>query len=149
QVTVQSRNASGGPENVIADAVVSLTTTSPPTKAGFYSDDACTVPITTVTLLTGTKTAPFYWKDTQAGSPALTAATPGMLSVTATQTVTAAAASRLDFSTLEQAVPAGACSGITSVVTADPYDNPSNVTASTQVNLTSDSPSGLFFSDPS
>ena len=68
----------------------------------------------------------FYWKDTQAGTPTLTAATSGFTSAIQSQTVNAATASQLVFTSAAQTQIAGACALITNLQTQDQYGNPSN-----------------------
>ncbi|HVE84331.1 MAG TPA: PKD domain-containing protein, partial [Myxococcales bacterium] len=145
QVTLQSRNASNGVQPVIADTAVDLATTS--TLGHFYSDATCTNQIGTVTILNGTSSATFRWKDDAAGTPTLTASTPGMLSATAVQTVNAGAPTHLDFVTSEQTLGAGTCSEITTIQTADNFDNASRPSSNQVVALSSSSPGASFYSD--
>lgn len=73
-VTVQSRNSGGVATNVSADLIVSLSGTG---SVIFYSDSACAVPITSVTIVAGTSAASFYFMDTTTGSRQITASAVG------------------------------------------------------------------------
>src|SRR5438094_2483078 len=70
-ITVQTQDASGTPANPTTATVVNLTTTS----AGgiFFSDAACTIPITSVTIPTTANSASFYYSDSTVGTPTITA----------------------------------------------------------------------------
>src|SRR2546427_9973788 len=61
--------------------------------------------------------------------------------------MTPAAASKLAFTTLAQAVIANNCSALTGLQSQDTFGNAATVGASTQINDTSSSPTLLFFSD--
>src|SRR5207237_111736 len=69
--TVQSQDNSGNPANVASATTVNLATTS--TGGTFYSNSTCTTPATTSTIAAGTSTASFYFKDSRAGTPTITA----------------------------------------------------------------------------
>ena len=145
QVTVQSQSANGTPQAVLGDVAVALGSTS--AGASFYSGVGCTGSVTSVTIPNGGISANFYWKDTTAGTPTLTASTSGLQSATAQQTVNAAAASRLAFVTAEQSVNAGRCSAVTTVRLADAYDNNATQGVATVVTPSSTSTGATFYSD--
>ncbi|RJO60755.1 MAG: hypothetical protein C4542_08400 [Dehalococcoidia bacterium] len=71
-MSIQVQNASGTPFNVTANTTINLTSTSANGK--FYSDAAGTNQITSVTISSGSSTASFYYKDSSAGLPTITAA---------------------------------------------------------------------------
>ena len=71
-MTIQTQSATGSPVNVTGNTTVNLTSDSTGTYT-FYSDAAGTHPITSVTIAAGTNSASFYYKDTKAGNPTLTA----------------------------------------------------------------------------
>jgi hypothetical protein len=144
-VTVQSQNAAGTPTNVLSSTPVSLSTTS--TGGAFYSDAGCTTAITSVTIPGGSNSASFYYKDTKAGAPTITASATGLTSATQTETVNAAAPSKLVFTTLAQTLTAGVCSATITVQTQDTFGNPSSVAAATAVSLSTTSTGGAFYSD--
>src|SRR5947208_1295201 len=110
----------------------------------FYSDSTCA---TTVTTASGTSSASIYWKDTKSGAPTLTASATGFGNGTQAETVNAAAANTLAFSTLAQNIGAGTCSATTTAQTRDAFGNVSNVTSALVVNLATTSGGGTFYSN--
>ncbi len=85
QMTIQTQDSSGNPSNVNAATTVSLSSSS---SAGtFYSDAAGTIQITSLTIVSGSNSASFYYKDTAAGSPTITASSTGLTSATQTETI--------------------------------------------------------------
>jgi hypothetical protein len=99
-ITVQTQTAGGTPINTASNITVNLSSDSTGTKA-FYSDAAGTNLITSVTITTGSNSASFYYKDTKAATPTITAHAAGQTWTDATQqeTVVAAAASKLVWNT--------------------------------------------------
>jgi len=71
--TLTSQDASGNASNVTAATTFDLSSNSSGTKV-FYSDAAGTAVITQVTIANGSSTATFYYKDSDTGTPTLTAA---------------------------------------------------------------------------
>ncbi len=71
--TLTSQDAGGSATNVTADTKFDLSSNSSGTKV-FYGDAAGTAVITQTTISSGTSAATFYYKDTNAGTPTLTAA---------------------------------------------------------------------------
>src|SRR5207245_963545 len=107
----------------------------------------CTAAVASVTINAGTSNATFYFKDTLAGTPTLTAAASGLASATQAETVNAAAASKLAFLSSPQTLAAGTCSARVTLQTPDAYGNPSNVGTATSVSLSSSSPGGTFYAN--
>jgi hypothetical protein len=70
-ITIQTRDNSNNPYNVETDTVINLTSSS--ATGAFYNDAAGLSPITQVTINSGSNSASFYYKDTAAGSPSITA----------------------------------------------------------------------------
>ena len=70
--TLTSQDAEGNAANVIADTTFDLSSNSSGTKV-FYSDAAGTSVIAQVTIPNGRSTATFYYKDSDKGTPTLTA----------------------------------------------------------------------------
>jgi uncharacterized repeat protein (TIGR01451 family) len=89
QITVQTQNASSAPTNPTANTTVNLTSNS--AGGTFYSDAACSGGnlITSVPILATGNTASFYYKDSNVGTPTLTAAATGLTSATQQETITA------------------------------------------------------------
>jgi len=144
-MSVQSQDSFGNPANLVTTTTVGLATTSG--GGAFYSDAGCTTNAASVSIASGTSVASFYYRDTAAGTPTLTASANGLTSDTQTEDVDAAAASRLAFTTAPQSVTAGLCSAVLTVQSRDTYNNPSAVSAATAVTLTSTSSGGGFYSN--
>ncbi|HET7321359.1 MAG TPA: invasin domain 3-containing protein, partial [Longimicrobiaceae bacterium] len=70
--TLTAQDASGEPATVLQPTVFTLSSSSPGDFA-FFSDAAGTTPITQATIPTGASTVTFYYRDTKAASPTLTA----------------------------------------------------------------------------
>ncbi len=147
QVTVETRDSFGNPQNVGAATAVGLAA-APAAGFAFYSDAACGTAITSVTVAAGTRTAGFYVRGTAAGAVTVTASAPSLSSATQGHTVAAAAPSQLVFTSAAKTVASGACSGALTFQSRDPYGNPANVTASTAAALAGAPAAGVtFYSD--
>jgi len=132
-VTVERRDSLGNA--VIAGSnTVSLTEVPVTAAFLFYSESTCTTTATSVTIGAGASTANFWFKSTLAGSFTVTAAAAGLTSANQVETITAAAASAIFFTTAPQTVAAGSCNQAT-VERRDQYGNPVT-TASATVTLT-------------
>ena len=75
QGTVQTRTAGGGGAPVFSDTPVGLTEV-PTDGTRYYSDAACTIPITAATILAGQSQANFFIKAITGGLVTVTAASP-------------------------------------------------------------------------
>ncbi len=144
EVVVQRQDSIGSPVN--ADAlVVGLYSTS--SGATFYSDAGVT-PTTSVTIPAGANSTSFWYKDSVAGTPTLTASAGTLTSATTTFTISAGAATTLVYTTSTQTLPAGSVSGVITVQRQDLHGNP--VTSGTiDLDLTTTSTTGKFYSDAS
>jgi len=147
--TLTSQDSSGNTRNVTQDTVFSLTSNSTGT-ATFYSDAGGTSAITQATISSGSSSATFYYKDTNTGTPTVTATrTSGMSlgSDTHGLTVNAGTASQVNL-TGPATATAGAVSTAFTLTSQDAGGNASNVTANTKFDLSSNS-SGtkVFYSD--
>src|SRR3989441_161654 len=106
-----------------------ITLTTSPSGGSFYSNSGCTTPITTVGISTSQNSASFFYKDTTAGSPTITATpAPSLTTPTQTETVTPAAAHKLVFS--QQPSNATGGSAITPAVAVQVQDQFGNVVTS-------------------
>ncbi len=135
-MTVQTQKLSGNPLNVTADTTVNLSTTS--TFGTFYSDSAGTIQITSVTIIFGTNSASFYYKDTMAGTPIMTGAESpdqGWTDAVQQETITHAALDHFIFDTIPARIE-GTAFDIT-ITALDTYGN--TVTSYTGTNSLSDS----------
>ncbi len=85
-ITLTQQDASGNAINAAATLTVNLAATS--NTGAFYSNSQGTgTPITTVTIGSGHSSTSFYYKDTAAGSPTITASSTGLTSATTTFTI--------------------------------------------------------------
>src|SRR5438132_1064278 len=110
-----------------SNETITLTTSS--SGGSFYSNSGCTTPITTVGISTSQTSASFFYKDTTAGSPTITATpAPSLTTPTQTETVTPAAANKLVFS--QQPSNATGGSAITPAVAVQVQDQFGNVVTS-------------------
>lgn len=149
QLQVQSRDSFGNAKNVAADTTVSLSTTASSTGR-FYTDSSCTLgTVTQVTILAGSNSATFYYRDTKSGSPTVTASNLGLTSPTQVVTVAPGLPNKLVFTSPAQTLVAGACSAITNLQVQDALSNASPVSAGTTVALLSSSGTTEFHSNSS
>jgi hypothetical protein len=148
--TVAAEDPFGNPSNVTQNTTIGLTSTDGASNT-FYSNAGFTTVVTSMPMNSGTDTVTFYWIDTKAGTPTITAAETAGQALTQTtqvETVNAAAATKLVYTTAAQTVTAGGDSGATTVTAEDPFGNPSNVTQNTTIGLTStDGASNTFYSN--
>ncbi len=141
------------PFNNVATAAgtqtVLLTTSSTAPFGVHFRDAADTINITSVTISTGASSATFKYNDTLSGSPLLTVADSPLTSATQTETVSAAAASKLVIATLAQTLTAGVTSNTMTVQLDDPFNNVATAASTQTVLLTTSStaPFGVHFRD--
>jgi hypothetical protein len=141
--TVQVRDSAGNPTMVSGVTPVNLATS--PSGGTFYSDAACTSPITILSIASGGNNVSFYFKNTTAGSPALQASASGLAPATQTQTVNPAPPVGLMFVSAAQTLLAGACSTPLTVSGADAYGN--STSAGVPISITSNSVSATFYAE--
>ena len=103
-ITVQMQDASGAAVNATSDVVVSLSTGS---SGGLFRNTADTATITSVTIIAGSNSATFKYKDTLAGSSTITASAAGLTSATQTETVNPAALDHIAIAPKTATVAAG------------------------------------------
>ncbi len=142
-ITVQLQDASGSPLNVTAATTVTLTSTS---SAGVFSATLNGPATSTVTIAAGQNSASFYYGDTAAGAPALTASASGYASAAQVETVAAGAAAKLAIVTPPRS---GAASGTANlgpitVQLQDAFGNPATASAATTLALSSSSSNAVF-----
>ncbi len=143
-ITLASEDFAGNISNVSSSTPVVLQLQL---LSAFYGDNACTISVAGVTISGGTNSVTFYYKDTKSGTPTITA-TSSLTGPTQQETVNPAVASQLAITTSPFAVIAGQCSATATIASQDAFGNSSNVTGSTQLDLTTGSTGGKFFSDP-
>jgi hypothetical protein len=85
-ITVQSQDQFNNPSNVSGNTLVSLSSNSAGT-AVFSGTNTCTPSTSSATIVTGQNVASFFYSDTKAASPTITASATGLTSATQTETV--------------------------------------------------------------
>jgi hypothetical protein len=142
--TVQSQDAYGNVAPVATATTVSLSA-SPPAGFTLYSDSGCTSSVAVVSLAAGTSTVGFWFKATVPGTVAITASAAALGAAAQAETVTAAPADHLAFTSAPQTKQAGACSAQATIQSQDPYGNPSAVATATAVSLSAAPAAGFAF----
>ncbi|HEV2325545.1 MAG TPA: Ig-like domain repeat protein [Terracidiphilus sp.] len=135
-ITVQAQNASGAGTNPTSTETIALGSTSGNGK--FYSDSTCTSQITANPTIgtTGNNFVTFYYEDTTAGSPTITASGTGAFTSAPTQveTVNPGTASKLAFNVQPTTTTAG--NAISPAVTVKVEDTYGNVVTGDSSNVT-------------
>ncbi|MGC4119799.1 MAG: DUF2341 domain-containing protein [Myxococcales bacterium] len=145
---LETQDSFGNGLAVVADTPVTLEA-APGAGWTFYSDAGCTTPVTSITILAGTKAGSFFFRGTRVGNVQVSATAAGINSASQTERIDPAAAHWLAFTTAPQTVTAGACSGLATVQSLDPHGNPSPATAAATISLAAAPATGfLFYSDP-
>ncbi|HVE85973.1 MAG TPA: hypothetical protein VND93_24120, partial [Myxococcales bacterium] len=144
-LTVEAEDSFGNP--VTGARTITLSSNSP--AGAFYLSSDCSSgsAVTSVDIALTDSSVAFYYRDTLAGGPALTAASTGLANATQTETILAGPPGALAFATAAQTLPAGGCSAVITVQTRDGFGNPSNVSGATAVALATTSTGGRFFTD--
>src|SRR2546427_295136 len=141
-ITVQSQDSFGNPSNPSSTETVALTSSSPDSPTVSLTSDVSTH--TSVSIPSSVNSVSFFYGDTKAGTPTITAASSGAFSstVTQTETVNAAAASKLFFFFLMiRRPPRSTLFPYTTLFRSqDSFGNPSNPSSTETVALTSSSP---------
>ena len=141
-ITVQLDDSFNNVATATSTQTITLTTTS---AAGQFRDNATgNTQITSVTIASGASSASFKYNDTLAGSPTLTASDSPLTAATQTETVTAAAASKLVYTTTAQTLTAGVTSGTITVQLDDQFNNVATATSTQTITLTTTSSGGQF-----
>jgi hypothetical protein len=142
-ITVQLDDAFNNIATAASPQIINLTTTS---TGGVFRDTGDTTTITSVSIASGSGSASFKYKDTLAGSPVLTVTDSALTNPTATQTetVNAAAASKLVFTTTAQTLTAGVTSGTITIQLDDAFNNTATAASTQTINLSTTSTGGVF-----
>lgn len=82
-ITVQSQDTNGTAASPSTTETIALSTSG--TGGAFYSNSTCTTAITSVTIANTANSASFYWTDTTAGTPTITASGTGAFTSAPTQ----------------------------------------------------------------
>src|SRR4051794_19026566 len=119
-LTVQLQQV-GIAQNAAADTTVALASSS---ASGVFSASVSGPWTSTlsVTIPAGTSSASFYYEDTNAGTPTITATSPGRQAATQTETVTTGAVASLTLSPASSSIPLGSSQTFT-VSGTDAYGN--------------------------
>jgi IPT/TIG domain-containing protein len=147
-ITVQRQDSFNNPTSLGGALTVNLATSS---AGGIFRDTGNTTTITSVQIASSANSASFLYKDTVSGSPTITASVTGgtPTSATQTETVKAAAASKLAFLTGPQTFLAGNApsggSGAISVQVQDSFGNPVFVTSNLPLTAASVPSGGVAF----
>ncbi len=134
-ITVQEQDAYDNVATSGSPTTVNLSSTSAGASFAATSGGAA---ITSVTIPGSFSTATFYYGDTQAGTPTITAAATGLTSGTQQETITALAATQLGVSAFTGAAGSTATNAFT-VTLEDGFGNATTKASATTVNLTSNS----------
>ena len=132
-VTVQLQDSFGS-----LTSGVTFTLSSTSSTGGFYSNQAGTNEISSITILAGSSLGSFYYKDTAAGTPTLTVLSQGVASAITEFTITShtSAVDHITISPPTATIAAGASQSY-SATAYDQYGNSWNVTPSTSWSISS------------
>ena len=140
---VDLADAFGNPVDAGSNLALSLTTTS---YAGQFIDgNGNVLPYPApLTIVAGASAVSFQYADTTAGAPTITVTAAGVAPATQLETVVAAAASQLDFTTSEQVLTAGVPSQTMTVELDDAFGNPVSASTPLTVSLSTTSVAGTI-----
>jgi len=117
---VQAKDGASSPAPVASATTISLSGSS----VKFYSDASCSKRVYAITIGAGTASKAFYFKSTVAGTPTITASAPALAYASQTETITAAAATKVIFKSQPANVLVGATlTPAVRVVLSDRYGN--------------------------
>ena len=146
-VQLETRDVLGAPAPLEASLTLELAA-GPPDAFGFFSDAACTQPLTAPTLAARASSASFFVKGRQAGPVRLRASTASLPSVEQGLTVIAGPCAALAFTGPAQSATVGACSPSVGVGLRDAFSNACPAPADVAVALVAMPVAGFsFFSD--
>ncbi len=146
-LTVESRNMAGMAAVLPGGAVLTFAA-APAAGVQFFSDAACTLPVTQLTAAAPSSSFTFHFTSAMAGTVDVTVASGALTSAMQTQTVTPPGASRLGFATPARTVVAGECSMAVEVEAQDGAGTPRMVSADLAVSLgVAAAGAVVFFSD--
>ncbi len=144
-ITVQLQDLAGNPANASGNVVIDLASTA---GTGLFDTSAAGAfdgSITSVTVLNGTNSASFYYKDSAAGTPDISASSAGLTTGQQAEIIVATGeATDIVFTPAPQTIDASIASGPITVQAQDSTGTPVNVATNTTVLLTSDSATGRF-----
>ncbi|PYT99901.1 MAG: hypothetical protein DMG34_20070, partial [Acidobacteria bacterium] len=140
QVTTQTQNQNNSAANQNPARTLNLSSDSGTGK--FFSDAACSAPnqITSTQIAANASTASLFYSDTTSGAPTITVASTGLTSATQAEAI-----DTLRFQGTTFSVQTNQCS--TGIVIQAVNPNPTALTQSTTIALSSSSAGGKFYSD--
>ena len=145
-VTVQLEDAYG---NTGATSTTTQTIKLSTTSAGgtFYAGSSGGAAITSVAIAAGSSSITFYYGDTKAGTPTITATDSALSSApTQKETIAVGAASQVTITSAALSFPAGGRGGPATVQLEDAYGNTGATSTTTQtIGLTTTSTAGAFY----
>jgi subtilisin family serine protease len=144
-ITIQTQYPEGEPDNVTGNMTIHLTSTSGSGRFDTGASGAFDGTVTSVTIPAGSSQASFYYEDTKAGTPTITASGSGLISQTQSEVINAGPFSGIGFGTQPQTdIIAGRTSGIITVQAQDAYGNQTQAISTITANLSSSSKTGRF-----
>ena len=143
-ITVTLQDAFGNPVNATTATTVSLSSTS--TGASFSTSSTGSPVVGSVTIPANQSTATFYYGDTVAGTPTVTASATGLASATQSETISAGTATKIGFtnSPFSAGASAPAANSLLTVAIEDTYGNPTTKTGTTVTVSLSSSSTGTY-----
>jgi len=141
-ITVQLEDANGNPVTATSSVTVNLATTAT-TTGTFWSNSGGTTKITSITIPSGSSSGSFYYSDTAAGTPTITASSTGLTSATTTFTISA---DKLVFyEGASQTLYTGQTSTAIEIAQETPTGGDDyNILSTTTITITTTSPTGEF-----
>jgi type II secretory pathway pseudopilin PulG len=147
-VTVTLEDAFGNPVNATALTTVSLSSTS--AGASFSTSSTGTPSVGSVNIPAGQSTGTFYYGDTVAGSPTVTAGASGVAPATQSETISAGSATKIGFTNnpFSAGASAPAANSLLTVAAEDTFGNPTknNTGATIKLSLASTSKGSYILS---
>ena len=140
-ITVQEQDAFGNADP--GALTVNLTSSSP---TGFFTTSSgSTTPVTSVSILAGQSSVSFYYADTKAGSPTLSAGASGLQTGTQTETITGAAPTHVVITPTPGSASVSATTNIAlGLQLVDQFGNNTTSVGTTTLTLSSASAKGFF-----
>ena len=146
EVTISLEDQFGNPTGSESPETISLSSTS--SAGSFFATQTSTTSLTSLNLAADQSTVSFYYSDTTAGTPALTAVGPfSSAPPTQRETVTAATASRVVITSADLTVAAGTRGQVT-IELEDQFGNAAPASSQQTIDLSSTSAAGRFFATP-
>ncbi len=153
-IVVNTLNSLNAASAVATNTVINLASTS--ANGAFFSDSACSVPITQVVILAGqSSSGSIFYKDTSYGSLSATLSaheTPSLGLTGGTQMAMINGISKIGFSSIPSMLDGNVCSGSANPIVFQTQNSMNSAVAPTVAvtyALTSSSANGTFYSDSS